>query len=148
MRCFIPLLLVVFSGHLPMVADGQDYYDDPVPDVEYPVWNDEKYEMANSARDEEYLTSEEKKVYLYLNLVRMNPELFASTYLDYLKNSTNYYEASLYRELLQMKPLPVLKPNRLLFESARCHSTDSGERGYTGHERGKCLTECHRGKRS
>lgn len=131
-----------------MVADGQDYYDDPVPDVEYPVWNDEKYEMANSARDEEYLTSEEKKVYLYLNLVRMNPELFASTYLDYLKNSTNYYEASLYRELLQMKPLPVLKPNRLLFESARCHSTDSGERGYTGHERGKCLTECHRGKRS
>lgn len=51
MRCFIPLLLVVFSGHLPMVADGQDYYDDPVPDVEYPVWNDEKYEMANSARD-------------------------------------------------------------------------------------------------
>ncbi len=49
MRCFVPLLLVIFSGHLPMVADGQDYFDDPVPEVEYPVWNDEKYEVANSA---------------------------------------------------------------------------------------------------
>ncbi|MCX6303748.1 MAG: hypothetical protein NT040_02155 [Bacteroidetes bacterium] len=138
MRCLIPLFLVMLAGHLPAVAYGQDYFDDPAPDVEYPGWNDKKYLAANAARDADYLTPEEKKVYFYLNLARMNPGLFANTYLDYLKKSTNYYDSSLYRELLRMNPLPVLKPDRALFESARCHATDSGERGYTGHERGKC----------
>jgi uncharacterized protein YkwD len=68
----------------------------------------------------------------------MNPKLFADTYLDYLKNSTDYYEKSLYDELQRIKPRPILKPNRKLFESAQCHATESGERGFVGHERFKC----------
>ena len=80
----------------------------------------------------------------------MNPELFAGTYLDYLKTSADYYESSLYRELHRMQPLPVLKPDRALFESARCHATESGENGYIGHERFKCKEHfmgecCHYG---
>lgn len=108
------------------------------PVVDYTGWNDPKYLAANSAQDEDYLTDEEKKVFFYLNLVRLNPKLFADTYLGYLKNSTDYYESSLYQELQRIKPLQVIKPNRRLFESARCHAIESGERGFVGHERFKC----------
>ena len=37
-----------------------------------------------------------------------------------------------------MKPKPVLKPDRKLYESALCHANESGECGYTGHMRSKC----------
>ena len=95
MRCFISFLLLYVSGLLPPVADGQDYYDDPIPNVEYPGWSDQQNRAANTARDEDYLTSEEKKIYFYLNLARMDPELFANTFLDHLKKSTDHYESSL-----------------------------------------------------
>jgi uncharacterized protein YkwD len=138
MRCLIPFLLVSLSGLLTKATSAQDYYDDPTPNVEYPEWKDPKYLAANSAQDEDYLTAEEKKVYFYLNLARMDPGLFANTFLAHLEKSTDYYESSLVRELKCLKPLPVLKPNRLLYESAHCHAADSGERGYTGHERSGC----------
>ena len=101
-------------------------------------WNDPKYLEANSALNEDYLTVEEKKVYYFLNLVRMNPKLFADTYLSHLRNSKDANESSLFLELQKQTPLPVLKPNRKLYESAKCHATESGESGYVGHERSKC----------
>jgi len=101
-------------------------------------WNDPKYNEANSAKDEDYLTDNEKKIYYYLNLLRMNPKLFADTYLGHLRNSTNQYESSLYSELQKIDPLPVLKPNRKLYESAKCHAIESGESGYLGHTRKRC----------
>jgi uncharacterized protein YkwD len=110
------------------------------------AWSDPKYLEANSTLNENYLTSEEKKLYYFLNLVRMNPKLFADTYLSHLRNSGDAYESSLFSELQNLKPLPVLKPNRKLYESAKCHATESGKRGYVGHTRSKCdkyyLGEC------
>jgi uncharacterized protein YkwD len=102
------------------------------------AWGDPKYLEANSALNEDYLTGEEKKMYYFLNLVRMNPKLFADTYLSQLHYSKDKYESSLFSELQNLKPLPVLKPNRKLYESAKCHATESGERGYVGHTRNKC----------
>jgi uncharacterized protein YkwD len=138
MRCTNPFLGFLVCSLAPWAATAQAYYADPVPNVEYSEWNDPRYQAADAARDADYLTSEEKKVFFYLNQARMNPPLFAATYLDYLKSSTDYYERSLCQELQQMKPLPVLEPDRRLFESANCHATDSGERGYIGHDRAKC----------
>jgi hypothetical protein len=106
--------------------------------VEFTAWDDPKYLAANSAKDEDYLTDVEKDVYYFLNLARMNPKLFADTFLNHLKVSDNHYESSLYSELQELEPLPVLKPNRNLYESAECHAKESGERGYVGHERFKC----------
>jgi uncharacterized protein YkwD len=109
------------------------------------AWNDPKHLEANSAQNEDYLTIEEKKLYYWLNLVRMNPKLFADTYLSDLRNSKDADESSLFLELQKQTPLPVLKPNRKLFESAKCHATESGESGYVGHERNKC-TQYFRGE--
>ncbi|MCX6268067.1 MAG: CAP domain-containing protein [Bacteroidetes bacterium] len=116
----------------------------------FPVWNRPEYVIANSAQNEDYLTQEEKMVYYYLNLVRLNPALFAKTYLGDLRHSKGYYEESLWMELQTLKPLPVLKPNRKLFESAQCHATQSGMTGYIGHDRTKCAAYfagecCHYG---
>jgi len=153
MRCLNTCMLIFLSGFLPMVGESRTPVKTIHPNVstyirykvetenpimDYSGWNDPKYLAANSAHNEDYLTEEEKKVYYYLNLVRLNPKLFADTYLGYLKNSTDYYESSLYLELQRIKPLPVLKPNRRLFESAQCHAIESGERGFVGHERFKC----------
>ncbi|MFW5915858.1 MAG: hypothetical protein ACOCTM_00145 [Bacteroidota bacterium] len=44
-------------------------------------WDNPRYRLANSAKDEEYLTDEEKMIYYYLNLVRMNPDLFLQTFI-------------------------------------------------------------------
>jgi len=109
------------------------------------AWSDPRYLEANSAQNEDYLTIEEKKLYYWLNLVRMNPKLFAETYLSHLRNSQDADESSLFLELQKQTPLPVLKPNRKLYESAKCHATESGESGYVGHERNKC-TQYFRGE--
>jgi hypothetical protein len=44
-------------------------------------WDNPKYRMANSAKNEDYLTKEEKMIYYYLNMVRMNPDLFLQTFI-------------------------------------------------------------------
>ena len=106
--------------------------------VDFSVWNKPKYLAANTARDEDYLTYEEKKVFYYLNLMRMNPGLFAATYLHALKGSKNYYESTLLRDLKRLSPKPILVPDLKLFESAKCHAVESGRTGYVGHNRKKC----------
>jgi hypothetical protein len=126
-------LFLTLYGFLPKEAKSQD----KLP-TDFSAWNDPKYFEANSGINEDYLTDEERKVYYYLNLVRMNPKLFAETYLFDLKISKDRYESTLYSKLRKLKPLPVLKPNRDLFESAKCHAIESGERGYSGHKRWKC----------
>ena len=84
----LAVLLMILSGFLPISAESQDY-GSPSRQADYPEWNEPAYLAANSAQNEDYLTDKEKKVYYYLNLVRMNPKLFADTYLAYLKNSTD-----------------------------------------------------------
>jgi hypothetical protein len=47
----------------------------------YKEWNNPLYRMANTARDADYENKDEKMVFYFLNLVRMNPELFLETFL-------------------------------------------------------------------
>ena len=133
MSCLTTFVIITLFGFLPKEAESQDKHP-----VDFSAWNVPKYIEANSAQNEDYLTDEEKKVYYYLNLVRMNPNLFAETYLFHIKISKDRYESTLYLQLRKLKPLPVLKPNRDLYESAKCHAIESGDRGYSGHRRLKC----------
>lgn len=107
--------------------------------LSFEPWNEEKYKEANTAENEDYLTQLEKDVFYYLNLVRMNPPLFADTYLlKHAGQPNDEYEISLYDELKSMEPLPCLKPNKLCWESAKCHAISAGEKGYVGHDRDGC----------
>lgn len=102
------------------------------------VWNNPVYLQANTAANETYLSEEEKKVFYYLNLVRMNPQLFLNTYLKEIKTSKGEYSKSLCQTLKNMKPVGILQPDTMLYESAKCHAVESGKSGYVGHTRAKC----------
>jgi len=105
----------------------------------YGKWNNEIQTRANTAFEEDYLTENEKKVIYYLNLVRMEPKLFAETILiDRIGEPDSENEISLFRELFDMQPLPCLLPNKQCWESAKCHAELSGISGYVGHERQNC----------
>lgn len=90
-----------------------------------------------------FLSEEEKNTLFYLNMVRMYPQIFVNAYLlpfikeEYGENTRNLYVTSLLLTLKQLKPLAPLKPNRELFELAKCHAITSGKTGYYGHNRHK-----------
>lgn len=109
--------------------------------LSFELWNDKKYLEANTAANEDYLTEQEKNVYYYLNLARMNPKLFADTYLlKHADSLDDEYEISLYEDLQKMEPLPCLQPNQQCWESAKCHAITSGKSGYVGHDRENCTS--------
>lgn len=105
-------------------------------------WNQPKYKVCNTAANANYMTEEEKKLIYIINLMRMNPVLFANTVtkkypdssgMGYLKNLDNY--VSLLSTLRKLKPLNLLYPDSLCFEGASCHAVASGIKGYVGHVR-------------
>ncbi len=109
-------------------------------------WQEAKYSVARSADKEDYLSREEKNTYYYLNLARMNPPLFAETFLEKFIQENEYHNnpstRSLFNELTNMQALPILKPSKKMWELAQCHAVESGKTGYMGHERVK---KCEKG---
>ncbi len=100
---------------------------------------------ANTAVNEDYLTDEEKNIYLYTNLVRLYPKKFYEFYRAYViadgeeaKLRSNQYYTSLTKELKTRKPVGVLLPERKMFELAECWAVESGELGLLGHDRVDC----------
>jgi hypothetical protein len=105
----------------------------------YRKWNEKVFLEANTAVTASYLTEAEIKVIFYLNLVRLNPGLFAETFLiERIGEPDSENEISLYNELHQMKALPCLLSNKQCWESAKCHAVFSGNTGYVGHDRHNC----------
>lgn len=107
-----------------------------------PIWNEAKYKKANTGATVKYLSTKEKQILFVLNLVRMNPPLFASTAVKKFParmGRTDLVKLPEYLSLLdtlnKLKPLPLLYPDSLCWVSARCHAASSGEIGYVGHER-------------
>jgi uncharacterized protein YkwD len=104
---------------------------------------------ANTAAAVPYMNEEEKKVIYILNLVRMNPALFAETVVKnypassgklQLKNS-RYYK-SLLTNLESISSLVLLQPDQTCYISASCHALSAGKASYIGHERQ--TAECKR----
>jgi uncharacterized protein YkwD len=100
------------------------------------TWDPAVLEKANTAKDADYLTKEEKSVIFYLNLVRLDPKLFGETYLKKYLDSTsdnNQYTKSLRKTLASAKPLPVVYPDKLLSEFAKEHAIKFGKENKIGH---------------
>ncbi len=115
-----------------------------------PEWEDIKYQEANTAQYADYMTKEEKDVIYYLNLARMNPPLFAKTFVEPYQGKKfgnkmvgSPYKASLLREMKNLSPRNPLKPNRAMWELALCHAVNSGKKGILGHDRN--LSGCPKG---
>lgn len=105
-------------------------------------WDKPEYRVCNTAGEITYLSEKEKQIIYILNMARMNPALFAKTvvmqYPDYsgearLKQSSYYL--GLLEFLKNKKTMPLLHPEKTLFESAKCHAESSGNSGYVGHNR-------------
>ena len=100
-------------------------------------WDRATIAKCKTAKDTDYLTAEEKGVIFYINLVRVNPNLFAKTYLrNYLDTAAiekSIYLESLIKELESMSSIDVVEPKYDLYEEARKHATDMGIQGKTGH---------------
>jgi uncharacterized protein YkwD len=103
----------------------------------FALWPDTILSKANSALDVDYMSLEEKEAVYYMNLVRINPPLFAETFLtDYLKKNDlkNDKEVKgLIKELEKTQKMEILQPYQALTDFARTHAKDMGETGRTGH---------------
>ena len=100
------------------------------------TWDTETLKKANTAKNESYLTDQEKEVLYYCNLVRLDPKLFLETYVKKYLDSTkenNNYTRSLIKTLKSAKSSDVLYPSKKLYSLAKEHAIEFGKKGKTGH---------------
>lgn len=107
-----------------------------------PIWADPKYASCNTAAATSFLTEKEKQVIYILNLARVNPSLFLRTVIKQYPayaDESDLPQSSYYKSLLvfleKQAPMPILFPDKELYESAHCHALQSGKTGYVGHDR-------------
>ena len=93
--------------------------------------------IANTAAEIFCLKKIEKEVYYYLNLVRVNPKLFAQTFLKENKENINCMKEykSLYKKLMSMEPINLIYFDKDFYLHAKCHAIESGKQNYIGHNR-------------
>ncbi len=126
LRLTLLLVLVLPSVHLNAQGSAWDR------------WDPEKVRTLFTSREVPYLTEEEQKVILFMNMARYDGSLFAETFLktyveeNQVKNTT--YLRSLHRDLANASGLPALIPEEDLTSVAQGHATRSGETGHVGHK--------------
>ena len=111
------------------------------------TFSEDQISFANTAKNTQYLSLNEKNLILILNLARLFPVQFNNQIIDnytglvgfsndFLKNKR--YIRSLSKELLSMDPVKELYPNYELYMLASCHAHKSGIKGRLGHKRVGC----------
>lgn len=100
-------------------------------------WSKETLDKANTAKNTDYYTTEEKNIIFYCNLARIDGKLFSETFVPYYLDSTNTktdsYVTSLISDLKKVKNFPLLQPAKDLYEEAKEHASDMGKTGKQGH---------------
>lgn len=110
------------------------------------IWKKETTEQANTAKNANYLTADEKQVIFFLNLARLDPVGFAKDIEKIWKASSknefgqtnnlgkNKWFQSLLKDLRSTKPMMALQPNEALSAVAKKHAADMGKIGQIGHK--------------
>jgi len=119
------LLLVMLLAIVPVHAQSLSAYPQDLLD------------RANTAAGARYLTEEEKKTVMLVNLARMDGPAFIRNVLNpYIREEQpdqNEYLTSLIDDLRSLRPLPPLMVQRELCGSAKFHARDMGSVGRIGH---------------
>ena len=105
------------------------------------IWTAEELAKANTAAGADYLSDEEKKTIMLVNLARLDGKRYLQSYFqEYnstayvkMKSSDNSYMKSLRKDLDEVKNLPMLLPDKGLFKAAEYHARDTGKNGLVGH---------------
>ena len=124
-------LLILFS--YPVHTSSQ------VKEYPFDKWKVSEVKKVNNYTEVDYMNKIEKEILFFCNLVRINPKLFAKTYLQKYLDSTNNnfntsYVKSLFFDLKNCKKNSVFIPNRDLFLMAQDHALTMGLQGKTGHD--------------
>lgn len=116
------------------------------------TWSKEELRAANTAKNADYLTAEEKDLVMYMNLARINGEKFFNTYFqefaeehntqmakysnyNQLKiNKNGRYYKSLKEDLKKIRNLPAFHPDEALSWVARQHAKDMNTHNYAAHK--------------
>lgn len=117
----LPLLLLLTISF----SSTAQLYLDKVPD--------DLFKKANTAKDVDYLTDDEKLVILYMNLARLDGLWFIKNIVDNQEDKSSNLK-SLKVDLRKSKNLAPLKPAKGLSDAASYHAKDMGEHGTTGHQ--------------
>lgn len=116
-------------------ADNYPQIDDTYTvDRTTSTFTSEEKQIANTAKDCDYLTNVEIEMIQLLNLVRMDGVKFTNEYLSDLVGSDNTYESSLIDDLKKVRDLPLLYPNKSLYEAALYHNKEMAEMNSLQHE--------------
>lgn len=129
------IFLLIFANSFYLISENKQKI----------LFTEQEISMANTAANASWLSDEEKKVILYMNLARMNGEKFYMSYIpDYIINHnkvfspkisrSNRYLKSLKSDLRDVKNLPMLYPDSILSMAAAFHVKDMGESGRLGHD--------------
>jgi uncharacterized protein YkwD len=101
-------------------------------------WDSDVIQSLFTSREISYLTDEEQKVVLFMNMARFNGPLFAETFLaTYVEENqveNNSYLRSLHKDLQSVSGLPALVPEEDLTSVAQGHAVKSGQTGHVGHK--------------
>jgi uncharacterized protein YkwD len=112
-------------------------FSKPVDTYPFDKWDSATLEKANTAKDASYLSAEEKKVIMLVNLARLKPDLFSKTYLakylDSTKTKATSFTGSLKNDLeANTKPMDVMMPKEDLSTESATHAGDLGSTGKKG----------------
>lgn len=94
-------------------------------------------DSANTAARCRYMTEEERRVFLYVNLARIRPKLFWNEialpyFTDQGEQSDNM--KSLKTDLYKLRPVQPLLPDSGLYAAAKTHAVKTGDKGLVGHQ--------------
>lgn len=131
------LVTVLFSASN---AQSQPHNLDPAK-----YFTSTEVDQANTATSIDYLSPEEKDIYLYTNLARMFPEKFYPLFRAFViakgkesELTRNRYYSSLSKDLTSRGAEEPVYPDKKMFELAKCWAVESGEKGLVGHNREEC----------
>lgn len=140
---FIPILLLLLLIS-PKFSNAQSMRSDN-------LWTEEELYNANTAKNVNYLTDEEKKLVFYMNLARTDGEKFFNTYFqdfvsaynvdmqrysnydDLRVNKKDKYYRGLEQDLRNIKGLPLFSPDETLTAVAQQHGNDLSKHNIAGH---------------